>query len=164
MAHYRLAIAILTWAMASPLAAHTQHATASAPHPELMACVNAAAKTYHLPKHLLESIITIESRWNPHAEARNPDGSIDVGPMQVNSIWLSHPGLIRANIAMADLRHPCTNIFVGAWILSDLFRKHGVNWEAVGRYNSATPWRRSRYAWMVYNAMPINDRPPVITD
>ncbi len=128
---------------------------------ELRACIDMASDAYRIPAYLIRGIVSVESRWNPYAKAHNPDGSVDIGPMQVNSRWLKHPEVLAAKVSEADLHEPCTNIFVGTWVLANLFRKHGVNWEAVGRYNSATPSRRDRYAWMVYSAIPESLRPPV---
>ncbi|MBL8470861.1 MAG: lytic transglycosylase domain-containing protein [Rhodocyclaceae bacterium] len=127
-------------------------------------CWAAAAKRYGVPENLLRAIAHVESRFTAHAvrapyAAGNRDGSCDFGMLQINSAWL--PTLARAGISRDDLFDSCTNIQVGAWILSGLIRHHGMTWEAVGAYNAGcarlTAERcsslRARYAWRVHDAL-----------
>ena len=97
-----------------------------------------------------------EARNNTHIERT---GTRDIGLMQINTSLL--PKLASFGIREQDLLDPCTNIEVGAWVLSDAIRRHGDTWQAVGAYNAAcTQLRgkacteaRSRYAWAVYKRM-----------
>ena len=98
-------------------------------------CWAAAAFRYHLPIELLYAIGQQESSIRADAVYLNADGSVDLGMMQINSHWL--PLLERYGISRDDLlRKPCTNIQVGAWILSQAVEQAGYNWQAIGAYNA----------------------------
>lgn len=99
-------------------------------------CWAAAAHRYDLPVELLYAIGHVESRHNPRAiSPPNRNGSHDIGVMQINSDWL--PALARYGITRRDLiDKPCTNIQVGAWILSQEVQRFGYTWYAIGAYNA----------------------------
>lgn len=113
-------------------------------------CFDEAAARYGVSAELLRAIATVESghRWN--ALNRNPNGTYDIGLMQINSGWL--PNLARFGVTADQLWHPCTNVHVGAWILAQSVRSHGYTWQAVGAYNAVNPHKRAAYAWRVYQA------------
>lgn len=126
------------------------------------ACWHEAASRYGTDADLLAAIASVES--SGRIRARNmghlqQTGSYDIGLMQINSTLL--PELARHHIVEADLYRPCTNIAVGAWVLSQKFARYGVSWEAVGAYNAACSRlkgaacrnARGRYAWKVYRAL-----------
>jgi soluble lytic murein transglycosylase-like protein len=117
-----------------------------------MACWNEAAQRYGVNPQLLYAIAKTESGLNPHALNHNPDGSYDIGLMQINSRWL--PTLRKYGIGEARLFEPCTNIHVGAWILAQNIRRLGNTWNAVGAYNAKTPAQRLQYAIKVYRNIP----------
>lgn len=120
--------------------------------PPAMACWNEAAQRYGVNPQLLYAIAKTESGLNPRALNRNPDGSYDIGLMQINSRWI--PTLRRYGISEARLFEPCTSIHVGAWILAQNMRRLGNTWNAVGAYNAKTPAQRLRYAIKVYRNIP----------
>jgi hypothetical protein len=110
------------------------------------------------------SAIAKSSRAQPRAVNRSHEhrtGSVDLGLMQINSRWLAT--LARYGITREGLLEPCTSVMVGAWILADLFARHGTTWEAVGAYNAACTQltreactaRRNAYAAKVHAALPI---------
>lgn len=111
-------------------------------------CIDDAAAFHRVHPALVRAIASVESRLNPAARNVNRNGSDDVGLMQINSAWL--PMLARYGISRSSLYNACTNAYVGAWILSQNVARLGLNWNAVGAYNAATPHLRLRYARRVY--------------
>ena len=110
-------------------------------------CFLLAGERYGVSPLLLKAIARQESGLNPTALNRNANGSTDVGLMQINSSWL--PVLARHGVKEADLRVPCANILVGAWILGSNFRSMGRNADALGAYNARDPVKRLAYARQV---------------
>ncbi|MGU7779710.1 transglycosylase SLT domain-containing protein [Burkholderia sp. PU8-34] len=114
-------------------------------------CLDDAAAFQHVSVSLMRGIAQVESGMNPNAVNTNTNGTIDIGLMQINSTWL--PTLAREGITQQSLFDPCTNAYVGAWILSQNIRQLGPNWNAIGAYNSASPDKRLAYARKVYDAI-----------
>jgi len=130
-------------------------------------CFEHHGARFGLDPALLRAIAHVESRGRPHAvnlSHRARTGSMDVGLMQINTGWL--PRLARHGISRSDLNDPCTSIEIGAWILSDLMRRQGVTWDAVGAYNAACSElkgaacsrARSAYAWQVFGHLQAQAR------
>jgi len=121
------------------------------------ACWDDAAARYQVNSTLLRAIARTESDLNPKAISRNRNGSRDIGLMQINSSWL--PVLASHGIAERDLFDPCTNVYVGAWILAQNFQRMGSGWDAVGAYNARQPELRRAYASKVYrNLRTVTDK------
>merc|ERR1711862_384254 len=94
-----------------------------------------AGTRYQVDPWLLYAIAEQESSLNPLAvNHNNRDKSRDVGIMQINSFWF--PKLEKYGLSEQRLFDPCTNIHVGAWILSQSIQVFGNNWRAVGAYNA----------------------------
>ena len=114
--------------------------------PHALACWGEAGQRYGVSADLLYAIARVESNLNPKAVNSSHfqrTKSYDIGLMQINNRHLSV--LSRHGISESDLFDPCTNIQVGAWLLSDLFSRHGTTWDAVGAYNAANPALRRAY-------------------
>ena len=107
-------------------------------------CYEEAGNRYGISPRLLHAISKGESNFNPVAINHNANGSYDFGLMQINSSW--EPTLRRMGIPWESLADPCTNVMVGAWVLSHCIQDYGYTWSAVGCYNSRTPSKRDRYA------------------
>jgi soluble lytic murein transglycosylase-like protein len=105
-------------------------------------CFEQAAAEYRVPATWLWAIAKVESNFDPGATNYNRDGSIDFGVMQINSWWINRYGLDLWN-ALGD---PCTNIRMGAFVLSDCVSRYGLTWEAIGCYNAVSPENRLAYA------------------
>jgi len=104
-------------------------------------CFQEAGQRYVISPHILWAIAKAESSFNPAEINHNRNGTVDVGLMQVNSLWADQLGQ-----TWDHLNDPCTNVMAGAWILSQCVRDYGYTWQAVGCYHSRTPTRRDAYA------------------
>jgi len=95
-------------------------------------CFKEAGERYGIEPSLLIAIAKTESSMNPNA--RSPVGAI--GLMQIYKSWFP---ILRQRFGLTeqDIWEPCTNVMVGAWILSNEFSKHGKNWNSIGAYNAA---------------------------
>ncbi len=129
----------------------------SAASATISTCVDFASQRYGVPSQLLHAIAQQESGGRSHVVHTNPNGSRDIGLMQINSSWL--PTLHRHGIREVDLYDPCVSVLVGAWILSHNFARHGYTLQGLGAYNARTPWKRERYAQQVLKRIPA--RPPL---
>ena len=111
-------------------------------------CIDDAASFQHVNVSLMRAIAQVESGTQTHAINTNSDGTVDIGLMQINSSWL--PRLAREGISEQSLFDPCTNAYVGAWILAENIRQYGPTWSAIGAYNATSPDKRLAYARKVY--------------
>ena len=103
-------------------------------------CWHEAGERYHISPWLLYAIAQAESDLRPNAMNRDHfqrTGTVDIGLMQINSSHLrpNHP-LALNGIGERELRDPCVNIHVGAWLLAENILKMGPKWDAVGAYNA----------------------------
>ena len=118
-------------------------------------CWESAAQRYGVNASILHAIAMTESAMNIRALNRNANGSVDVGLMQINSLWF--PRLAEMGIEPEDLWDECTSVHVGAWVLAGYIRRFGYNWRAVGAYNagpSSSPeseLKRKEYAQRVFH-------------
>lgn len=121
------------------------------------ACVTKAAHFYHIPVVLLKAVLRTEGGHVGQIH-ENENGSYDMGPAQINSIWL--PVLAKSGITRdMVLNDGCLNIGIGAWILSQAMagaspQDPATFWQHVGDYNSHTPVWNQRYALKVWNNLP----------
>lgn len=72
--------------------------------------------------------------------------SFDVGRMQINSWWMN-----RFGIDPVSLLDPDVNEAWGKRILAEEIARHGLNWQAVGKYHSPDSERGRQYAWRIYH-------------
>lgn len=112
-------------------------------------CFEDAGARYGVSPLLLRAIASHESRFNEKLVLQNNDGSVDVGLMGINSVWLKD--LNKYGITRDSLLNACTNAMVGAWIFSLAVKKHGMTWKAVGAYHAPNnPDRQVIYANKIY--------------
>ena len=109
-------------------------------------CFDEAGYEYGLDPLLLRSIARVESNMNSTALHRNPDGSVDIGLMQINSFWLERLNLNGSQL----IAEPCTNVRTGANVLRRCVDRYGYTWQAVGCYNATSKGKKISYAWKVY--------------
>jgi soluble lytic murein transglycosylase-like protein len=113
------------------------------------ACMVAAAALYHLPPQVLPAIQSVEGGQVGTVHF-NQNGSADLGPMQVNTIWirpLAYYARMRQEVVVTRLiNDPCFNIEAAAAIMRMyLAEAHGDIMTAVGFYHSHTPQEGAAY-------------------
>ena len=125
--------------------------------PQLVAYVYQQAQRDGVPVAIATSVIWHESRWEPAARHVNPDGTIDMGLMQINSAtWRV---LVRSYGGTIYLwpYDPYANVRIGLRYLAHLHELMGDWWDALAAYNagpaaveySAVPVSTGVYAWSV---------------
>jgi len=117
-------------------------------------CFHEAGQRYAISPALLKAIAKAESNLNPSATNHNGNRTVDVGLMQINSIWADKLG-----DTWNHLFDPCTNVMVGAWILSRCIQDYGSIWQAVGCYHSRIPAKRDAYAAKIAHIYKTEIRP-----
>ena len=122
----------------------------------LAACVLMAANTYQVPPAVMIGIMNVEGGYIGQASP-NQNGTYDLGPMQVNTIWLPelarlwHVNLPTARQWVRD--DGCVNVHVAAWILKQKMVESGGLYTGIAHYHSATPSLGVPYAAKVVAAM-----------
>lgn len=120
------------------------------------ACLMIAAQTYQVPPQVLVGILHVEG-GRVGQQVANKNGTYDLGPMQINSLWV--PELAKSwgvpkKTAWTWLRDDgCTNINVAAWILRGHLSETNSLAQAVSHYHSRTPSRGGAYKRKVVEVM-----------
>ena len=112
-------------------------------------CIQLAAQRFTLPPILIKAVLLVEGGKIGQTHS-NKNGSYDIGPMQINSIWL--PKFSKYVSYKEILHNGCTNVQVGAWILRYNINQSGDFWSGVGNYHSATLKKHIAYQQRVYKA------------
>ncbi len=114
-----------------------------------LACMAAVAAFNQLPPRVLPSIQAVEGGALGTVHG-NPDGSEDLGLMQVNTRWLGplarYTGLSESAVRFRLVEWPCYNIAAaGAILRVYLNEAHGDLMDAIGDYHSHTPALNQAY-------------------
>ena len=113
-------------------------------------CIVEAAERFDLPATVIYSILKVEGGKVGETN-KNNNGTYDIGPMQINSIWL--PTFAKYLSKQELIYDGCKNILAGAWILkANILRVRGDFWRGIGNYHSRTKPLNETYQWKVYNA------------
>ena len=114
----------------------------------LAACLMLASQTYSVPPAVLVGIYKAEG-GKVGQEVKNTNGSYDLGPMQINTIWmpeLAEKWGVSEETARKWVRDDaCTNVGVSAWILKGHLDETGSLSQAIAHYHSRTPRHGTRY-------------------
>lgn len=125
----------------------------------LAACLLIAAQTYHIPPAVLLGIYQIEG-GQIGQEVHNDNGSYDLGPMQINTVWLPELagqwGVNNATARKWVRDDPCTNVGVAAWILRRHLNETGDLARSIANYHSRTPTLGGAYKKKVVGSMQRN--------
>jgi soluble lytic murein transglycosylase-like protein len=123
----------------------------------LATCLLMAAQTYNVPPAVMLGIMHVEGGQIGQAAGPNDNGTYDLGPMQINTMWV--PKLAQYwNIAYSTAFHmvrddACVNVNVAAWILRQRLDESGNLTLAIAHYHSKTPKFGYVYARKVIGAM-----------
>ena len=114
----------------------------------LAACMILAAQTYSVPPAVLVGIYKAEG-GKIGQEVKNTNGSHDLGPMQINTIWLPELadkwGVTEKTAHRWVRDDACTNVGVSAWILKSHLDETQNLSQAIAHYHSRTPKHGDRY-------------------
>ena len=117
-------------------------------------CLKAAAELHQVPAGVLVLVMSVEAGRLGEV-SQNTNGTVDIGPMQVNDTWVRKiAGHWRASpdAAYRALRDNfCANVEGGAWILRQaLDEVQGDLWKGVALYHSHDPVHKLEYMRLVY--------------
>ena len=153
----RLAAGLMALALfANPALARDQGSNA-APSESSVAmvtrCINAAAAAHRLPPGVLVILLNVEGGTLGRV-SQNTNDTVDIGPMQVNQIWIPaiarHWRASQAATRDALLNNFCANVEAGAWILrTGIDEARGDFWEGVGYYHSHSTQHKTTYLRLV---------------
>lgn len=125
----------------------------------LAACLMMASQTYSVPPAVMVGIMQVEG-GRVGQQVLNTNGSYDLGPMQINTIWVpklaSHWKVDEATAKRWIRDDPCTNLGVSAWILRRHMNETGSLSKAIAYYHSRTPSLGYSYKNRVVSAMRRN--------
>ncbi len=112
-------------------------------------CVLAAARVNGVPPAVLLMLLQVEGGRLGEVSG-NRNGSVDIGPFQVNEIWLPavarHWALPVAEVFPILRDNFCGNADAAAWILGRAVADaHGDFWDGVGRYHSVRSDLKTSY-------------------
>jgi hypothetical protein len=106
-------------------------------------CARLSGESFSVPLALIFLVMETE-RGKVGEYSVNTNGSRDLGPMQINSLWL--PILGKLGIEEETVRdNGCVNVAVAAWILRGHLLDTGDPLKALARYHSKTPKRGKIY-------------------
>jgi hypothetical protein len=126
-------------------------------------CLTAAGNAYHEPPAILVILLNVEG-GRLGAVSPNTNGTVDIGPMQVNDIWLpklaAHWTTNRQAAYLALRDNFCANVEAGAWILRmGLDEARGDFWEGICFYHSHDPdYKRTYLSAVLQQAMRLESQ------
>lgn len=125
----------------------------------LAACLMLASQTYSVPPAVLVGIYKVEG-GQIGQEVHNKNGTYDLGPMQINTIWmpqLAEKWGVNEDTARKWVRDDaCTNVGVAAWILKGHLDETQSLSQAIAHYHSRTPKFGGTYKKKVISALHEN--------
>ena len=125
----------------------------------LAACLMMASQTYSVPPAVMVGIMQVEG-GRVGQQVQNTNGSFDLGPMQINTIWVprlaKYWGVSEPTAKRWIRDDPCTNMGVSAWILRRHMNETGSLSKSIAYYHSRTPSLGYNYKNKVVAAMRRN--------
>jgi hypothetical protein len=150
----QLAAALSRAALVIPILGSLGLASARADEAMIEGCLRAAAELHHVPAGVLALLMRVEAGRLGEV-SQNTNGTVDIGPMQVNDTWVpkiaGHWSASHAAAYRALRDNFCANVEGGAWILRQaLDEAHGDLWKGVALYHSHDPVHKLEYMRLVY--------------
>jgi len=150
----QLAAAFSRAALVVPILGSLGFASARADEATIEGCLRAAAELHHVPAGVLVLLMSVEAGRLGEV-SQNTNGTVDIGPMQVNDTWVpriaGHWGASHDAAYRALRDNFCANVEGGAWILRQaLDEAHGDLWRGVALYHSHDPVQKLEYMRLVY--------------
>ncbi len=125
----------------------------------LAACLMLASQTYSVPPAVLVGIYKAEG-GKVGQEVRNDNGTYDLGPMQINTVWMPELagkwGVSESTAKKWVRDDACTNVGVAAWILRSHIDETGSLSQAIAHYHSRTPYYGTTYKRKVISILQKN--------
>jgi len=122
----------------------------------IAACLLLAAQTYNIPPAVMIGIYTVEGGKIGQA-VKNTNGSYDLGPMQINTLWVPQLAQfwgVSERTARSWIKNDaCTNFGVSGWILRQHLNETNSLSKSISYYHSRTPSLGNKYRKKVYKAM-----------
>jgi hypothetical protein len=150
----QLAAALSRAALVVPILGSLGLASASADEAMIEGCLQAAAELHQVPAGVLVLLLSVEAGRMGEV-SQNTNGTVDIGPMQVNDTWvrkIARHWRASPEAAYRALRDNfCANVEGGAWILRQaLDEAHGDLWTGVALYHSHDAIHKLEYMRLVY--------------
>ena len=125
----------------------------------LAACLMLASQTYSVPPAVLVGIYKVEG-GKVGQEVKNDNGTFDLGPMQINTIWMpelaGNWGVSESTARKWVRDDACTNVSVAAWILRGHIDETNSLSQAIAHYHSRTPNFGTKYKKKVIGVLHEN--------
>lgn len=124
--------------------------------PPTLQCFVREADRHSIDPYVLLAVMKTEG-GRPGELALNHNGTVDLGPMSINTVWL--PSLARHyRTTERELRHRlasdgCANVAAAALILGRKIAASGDVWEGVANYHSSNPALQGRYLMRVHASL-----------
>jgi hypothetical protein len=121
--------------------------------PPTLRCFVTEADRHRIDPFVLLAVLKTEG-GRPGELALNRNGTIDLGPMSVNTVWL--PSLARHyrttenELKQRLAQDGCANVAAAALILKRKISASGDVWEGVANYHSSNPSKQGRYLMRVH--------------
>ena len=116
-------------------------------------CFQREAERNGLDPYVLLAVMKTEN-GRPGEQARNRNGTHDLGVMSVNTVWVpglaKQMGMAEDDVAFKLASDGCANVAAGAAILKRRIHEAGDVWEGVARFHSRNPAKQGPYLKRVY--------------
>ncbi len=119
-------------------------------------CLAEEANRNGIDPYVLLAVMKTEG-GRPGELALNRNGTVDLGPMSINTVWLptlaKHYRTTEPELKRRLALDGCANVAAAALILNRKITESGSVWEGVANYHSRDPAKQSRYLMRVHASL-----------